>query len=100
MIRTAIVILVLLIGCAMPPEPEPQFLGWYLSLSSETFKTDYPNIKKLSQGGPGFVKYLTLEGKILLAHYEEKKGLWKISIRQPHPSEVEFYMSKGEWEFD
>ena len=40
MIRIAIVILVLLVGCAMPPEPEPRFIGQYLSL--ETFKTDYP----------------------------------------------------------
>ena len=32
MIRIAIIILVLLIGCAMPPEPEPRFVGQYLSL--------------------------------------------------------------------
>ena len=49
MIRIAIVILVLLVGCAMPPEPEPQFVGQYLSLAGETFKADYPNVKKLSQ---------------------------------------------------
>ena len=45
MIRIAIIILVLLIGCAMPPEPEPRFVGQYLSLHNGTFKTDYPNLK-------------------------------------------------------
>ena len=49
MIRIAIIILVLLIGCAMPPEPEPQFVEQYLSLHGETFKTDYPNLKGVRQ---------------------------------------------------
>ena len=46
MIRIAIIILALLIGCAKPPEPEPRFVGQYLSLDGETFKTDYPNLKE------------------------------------------------------
>jgi hypothetical protein len=99
MIRIAIVILVLLVGCAMPPEPEPQFIGQYLSL--ETFKTDYPNLKELGRSQHGnYVKYLTLNGKILMARYDDKKGFWNITIRQPTSHEVEYYMSKGEWEFD
>ena len=101
MIRIAIVILVLLVGCAMPPEPEPQFVGQYLSLAGETFKADYPNVKKLSQSYHGnYVKYLTLNGKILMARYDDKKGFWNITIRRPTSHEVEYYMSKGEWEFD
>ena len=100
MIRVMIVILVLLIGCAMPPEPEPQFMGWYHSLDSEAFKTDFPNIKKLEQGYHGTVKYVTLSGRILMAHYDEKKGLWRITRRHPAPQEVEYHMSRGEWEFD
>ena len=100
MIRTVMVILFLLIGCAMPPEPEPQFLGWYHSLNDETFKGCFLNIKKLEQDYYGTVKYVTLEGKILMARYDEKKGLWKITCRQPAPQEVEYYMSRGEWEFD
>ena len=101
MIRIAIVILVLLVGCAMPPEPEPQFIGQYLSLDAETFKTCYPNLKKLDRNyHSNYVKYLTLNGKILMARYDEKKGAWQITMRQPSPNEVEYYMSKGEWEFD
>ena len=100
MIRIAIVILVLLIGCAIPPEPEPRFIGQYLSLDGE-FKTDYPNVKELDRSKHGnYIKYLTLNGKILMARYEEKKGAWQITMRQPSPNEVEYYMSKGEWEFD
>ena len=101
MIRIAIVILVLLIGCAMPPEPEPQFIGQYLSLAGETFKTDYPNLKELGRSHHGnYVKYLMPDGKILMARYDGKKGLWNITIRQPHPNEVELYMSKGELTID
>ena len=101
MIRIAIVILVLLVGCAMPPEPEPQFIGQYLSLDAETFKTCYPNLKELDRNyHSNYVKYLTLNGKILMARYDEKKGAWQITMRQPSPNEVEYYMSKGEWEFD
>ena len=99
MIRIAIVILVLLVGCAMPPEPEPQLIGQYLSL--ETFKTDYPHLKQLDRSQhSNYVKYLTLNGRILMARYDEKKGAWQITARQPSPNEVEYYMSKGEWEFD
>ena len=101
MIRIAIIILVLLIGCAMPPEPEPQFVEQYLSLHGETFKTDYPNLKELGKSQHGnYVKYLMLSGKILMARYDDKKGAWNITIRQPHPKEVEHYMSKGEWTID
>ena len=101
MIRIAIIILVLLIGCAMPPEPEPQFVEQYLSLHGETFKTDYPNLKELGKSQHGnYVKYLMLDGKILMARYDDKKGVWNITIRQPHPKEVEHYMSKGEWTID
>jgi hypothetical protein len=101
MIRIAIVILVLLVGCAMPPEPEPQFIGQYLSLEGEPFKTCYPNIKMLNHDYHGnFVNYLTPNGKILIARYDDKKGFWNITIRQPTSHEVEYYMSKGEWEFD
>ena len=101
MIRIAIVILVLLIGCAMPPEPEPRIVGQYLSLSGESFKTDYPNIKKLEHGYHGtLMKYLTPNGKILMARYDDKKGFWIITIRQSTSHEVEYYMSKGEWTID
>ena len=101
MIRIAIVILVLLVGCAIPPEPEPQFIGQYLSLDAETFKTCYPNLKELDRNyHSNYVKYLTLNGRILMARYDEKKGAWQITMRQPSPNEVEYYMSKGEWEFD
>ena len=101
MIRIGIVILVLLIGCAMPPEPEPQFVGQYLSLHGETFKTCYPHLRELDRNyHSNYVKYLTLNGKILMARYDEKKGAWQITMRQPSPNEVEYYMSKGEWEFD
>ena len=100
MIRIAIVILVLLMGCATPPEPEPQFIGQYLSLDGE-FKTDYPNVKELGRSQHGnYVKYLTLNGKILMARYDEKKGAWQTTMGQPSPNEVEYYMSRGEWEFD
>ena len=102
MIRIAIIILVLLIGCAMPPEPEPQFIGQYLSLHGDPFKTDcYPNLKELGRSyHSNYVKYLTPDGKIVMARYDDKKGAWNITIRQPHPKEVEFYMSKGEWTID
>ena len=101
MIRIAIIILVLLTGCAMPPEPEPQFVGQYLSLDDETFKTCYPTLKELGRDKhSNYVKYLTLNGKIVIARYDDKKGVWNATIRQAHPKEVEFYMSKGEWEFD
>ena len=49
MIKIAIIILALLIGCAKPPKPEPRFVGQYLSLDGETFKTDYPNLKELGK---------------------------------------------------
>ena len=101
MIRIAIIILVLLIGCAMPPEPEPRFVGQYLSLHNGTFKTDYPNLKELGRNyHSNYVKYLMLNGGILMARYDDKKGAWNITIRRPHPKEVEFYMSKGEWTID
>ena len=45
-------------------------------------------------------KYLMLNGGILMARYDDKKGAWNITIRRPHPKEVEFYMSKGEWTID
>ena len=99
MIRIAIVILVLLVGCAMPPEPEPQLIGQYLSF--ETFKTDYPNLKELGRSyHSNYVKYLTPNGNIVMARYDDKKGVWNITSRRPDPKEVEFYMSKGEWEID
>ena len=101
MIRIAIIILVLLIGCAMPPEPEPQFVGQYLSLHNGTFKTCYPNLKELGRDyHSNYVKYLTPDGKIVMARYDDKKGAWNIAIRRPPPKEVEFYMSKGEWTID
>ena len=76
MIRIAIIILVLLIGCAMPPEPEPQFIGQYLSLHGDPFKTDcYPNLKELGRSyHSNYVKYLTPDGKIVMARYDDKKG--------------------------
>ena len=98
MIRIAIAILVFLVGCATP-KPEPQFMGQYLSLTGEPFKTDYPDIKELDRSTYGnYVKYLTLNGKILMARYNDKKGAWQITIRQPHPNELEQY--KDEWHFD
>jgi predicted XRE-type DNA-binding protein len=98
MIRIAIVILVLLVGCAAP-KLEPQFMGQYLSLTGEPFKTAYPDIKELDRSKHGnYVKYLTLSGKILMARYNDKKGTWQITIRKPHPNEVEQY--KEEWYFD
>ena len=99
MIRIAIIILVLLIGCAMLPEP--QFVGQHLSLHGETFKTDNSNLKESGRSHhSNYVKYLTLNGRILMARYDDKKGVWNITVRPPHPKEVEFYMSKGEWEID
>ena len=101
MIKIAIIILALLIGCAKPPKPEPRFVGQYLSLDGETFKTDYPNLKELGRSYHGnYVKYLMFDSKILMARYDDKKGAWNITIRRPHPKEVEFYMSKGEWTID
>ena len=97
MIRIAIAILILLVGCATP-KPEPQFMGQYLSLKGN-FQTDYPNIKELDRSiHSNSVKYLTLDGKILMARYDDKKGVWKITARQPHPNELEQY--KNEWTFD
>ena len=102
MIRIAIIILILLIGCAMPPEP--QFVGQHLSLHGETFKTDNSNLKESGRSHhSNYVKYLMFDmfdSKILMTHYDNKKGAWNITIRRPHPKEVEFYMSKGEWEID
>ena len=99
MIRIAIIILVLLIGCAMPPKPEPRLIGQYLSL--ESFKTAYPDLKELGRSyHSNYVKYLSLNGQIWMARYDDKKGAWNITVRPAHPKEVEFYMSKGEWEFD
>ena len=104
MIRIAIIILALLIGCAKPPKPEPRFVGQYLSLDGETFKTDYPNLKELGRSyHSNYVKYLMsdmFDSKILMARYDDKKGAWNITVRRPHPKEVEFHMSKGEWTID
>ena len=83
MIRIAIVLLMLLAGCATP-QPEPRFMGQYLSLTGEPFKTDYPDIKELDRSThSNYVKYLTLNGKILTARYNDKKGAWQITVRRP-----------------
>ena len=98
MIRIAIVLLMLHAGCATP-QPEPRFMGQYLSLTGEPFKTAYPDIKELDRSThSNYVKYLTLNGKILMARYDEKKGAWQITVRRPHPNELEQY--KEEWHFD
>ena len=101
MVRLVGVILVLLMGYApYVLEPEPQYDGQYRSLHGKTFKADYPTVKKISQSMHGnYVKYLMPDGKILMARHDWEKEVWNITIRQPHPHEVEQVerlMSKGE----
>lgn len=111
MIRTTIVIFVLLIGCAIPPEPKPktplryvpipesQFVGQYPSLVGK-FKGDYPNLIELSHGYHGdYFKYVMPDGRILTARRDEKKPVWNVRIREPHHSDVQkllHHMGKGE----
>ena len=79
----------------------PNSLGNILVWMPKPSKHDYPNLKELGRNQhSNYVKYLTLNGRILMARYDEKKGAWQITMRQPSPNEVEYYMSKGEWEFD
>ena len=107
MIRTAILILVLLIGCARY-EPESQFIGEYpiigRYLSLERVKADYPHVKLSSIGyHGGLASYLMRDGKILMAVYDDKKGVWNVVIRPPVPREVERYnrdQSEGVWTND
>ena len=84
-------------GCAMPPErePESQFMGQYPSLVGK-FKADYPNLKELSGSyhGDAFT-YIMPDGKILTARKDHKKGVWNISIRQPHQYDVQTIMERG-----
>lgn len=94
-----------LVGCVIPPSPpesvpesqfpESQFMGQYPSLVGQ-FKADYPNLKELSGSyhGDAF-NYIMPDGRILMAHKDRKKGVWNISIRQPHQYDVQTIMERG-----
>ena len=103
--RTTIAILVLLIGCAIPPIPpereadsgfvESEFVGQYPSLVGR-FRADYPNLKELSGSyhGDGF-NFIMPDGRILMALKDHKKGIWNVSIRQPTQYDIQTIMARG-----
>ena len=92
MIRIAIVMLVLLMGCG---SLKSEFPRCYYGMEGKNFHKDYPNLKLLGHdicgGGP---TYLMLDGRIMKVH--PKRGrIWKVTVRQPMPKELDYYREVG-----
>jgi hypothetical protein len=92
MIRIAIVMLVLLMGCG---SLKSEFPRYYYGMEGKNFHKDYPNLKLLGhdihEGGP---TYLMPDGRIMKVH--PKRGrIWKVTVRQPMPKELDYYREVG-----
>ena len=91
MIRIAIIILVLLIGCSKSQFPK----YYYGNDGTQNFHKDFPNLKLLGHDihGSGST-YLMPDGRILRTHHR-KRGIWKVTVRQPMPRELDYYRKVG-----
>ena len=92
MIRIAIVILVLLMGCG---SLKSEFPRYHYGMEGQNFHKDYPNLKLLGHDIHGSDStYLMPDGKIMRFH-SKRRRMWEVTVRQPMPKELDYYREVG-----